>query len=95
VVRLQGRMRLSQLFDEPEIRGAVEEAQLRAQERFSTLTPRQREIALLITEGLPNKVIAHRLGISISSVKVHRMEVMRRTDAPSIAALVRLVVLAG
>lgn len=88
-------MRLSQLFDEPEIRGAVEEAQIRAQERLSTLTPRQREIAVLIADGYPNKVIAHRLGISPRSVEVHRMEVMRRTGVPSFAALVRLVVLAG
>ena len=35
------------------------------------LTPRQLEVLVLLCEGLPNKVISQRLGISVGTVKVH------------------------
>lgn len=88
-------MRLSHLFEEPEVRGVVEVAQIKAQERLAELTPRQREVALLMAEGYQNKVIAFRLGLSQRSVENHRMEVMRKTGSKSFASLLRLVVLAG
>lgn len=88
-------MRLSHLFEEPEVRGVVEVAQIKAQERLAELTPRQREVALLMAEGYQNKVIAFRLGLSQRSVENHRIEVMRKTGSKSFASLLRLVVLAG
>jgi two-component system CheB/CheR fusion protein len=88
-------VRLAQLFDEPEVREMLEEAQGKAKKRMATLTVRQREVALLIADGEPNKIIAHRLGIAERSVENHRAEIMRKTEARSFAALVKLVVLAG
>lgn len=41
------------------------------------LTPRQRDIAALIAEGLPNKHIAERLGIREGTVKVHSTAIFR------------------
>jgi two-component system, NarL family, nitrate/nitrite response regulator NarL len=37
----------------------------------STLTHREREVALLIARGLTNKEIAHELGLSVGTVKLH------------------------
>jgi DNA-binding NarL/FixJ family response regulator len=40
-----------------------------------TLTPREREVLQLLAEGLPNKQIARRLGISEKTVKAHLTKV--------------------
>jgi two-component system response regulator FixJ len=88
-------MRLALLFDDPEVQEVLEAAQARASRRLERLTDRQRQVAVLMAEGLPNKTIAHRLELSPRSVENHRNEVMRRTGVSSLASLVRLVVLAG
>lgn len=44
----------------------------------SGLTGRQREIAALMAEGLTNKEIAARLGISAGTVRAHLQEIFRR-----------------
>lgn len=41
------------------------------------VTPRQREILALLTQGLPNKVIAARLGIAEATVKMHVTALLR------------------
>lgn len=56
--------------------------------RFETLTPRQREVALLLADGLTNGEIAAGLGMTVHTVKAHRAEVMRRMDAQNFADLV-------
>lgn len=88
-------MRLSNLFEDNEVREAVENAQLRAYEKLSSLTPRQRDVAVLMSEGYPNKVIAYRLGLSTRTVENHRVEILQKTEVKSLANLVRLVLLAG
>jgi DNA-binding NarL/FixJ family response regulator len=45
------------------------------------LTHREEQIIDLVREGKPNKIIAHRLGISESTVKVHLQHVMRKLHA--------------
>jgi DNA-binding NarL/FixJ family response regulator len=42
------------------------------------LSPREREVLSLLLEGLPNKLIARRLGISEKTVKTHLTSVFRR-----------------
>lgn len=88
-------MRLALLFDDPETQQIINDAQSEAHERMARLTTRQRQIVALLAEGLPNKVIAHRIGIAERTVENHRAEIMKRTDSKSFASLVRLVVLAG
>ena len=58
--------------------------------RFKTLTPREREIMRLVAEGLMNKQVSHKLGISEVTVKIHRGNVMRKMEAGSLADLVRM-----
>jgi FixJ family two-component response regulator len=57
--------------------------------RFDTLTPRERDVLRLVLRGLLNKQIAAELGISEKTVKFHRGRVMEKTQAGSVAELVR------
>jgi len=57
--------------------------------KLDALTPRQREVAELIAEGLTNKSIASTLGVSPRTVEVHRANALRRLGVRSAAELVR------
>ena len=61
-----------------------------AQAKIDTLTPRERQIFERVCDGQANKVIAIDLGISERTVEIHRGQVMQKTQARSLAALVRL-----
>ncbi len=63
--------------------------------RFESLTPREREVLMLVVEGLTNREIASRLSIAQPTVKVHRRHVMQKMGADSIATLVRMVEKSG
>jgi FixJ family two-component response regulator len=60
------------------------------QQRFSLLTPREREVFPLIVGGLLNKQAASVLGISEVTLQIHRSQVMRKMLAGSVAELVRM-----
>jgi FixJ family two-component response regulator len=60
------------------------------QERFATLSARQRQVMLLVTAGKLNKQVAGELGISEITAKIHRSVVMRKMDARTLADLVRM-----
>jgi two-component system response regulator FixJ len=60
--------------------------------RAATLTPREREIMVLVAEGDPNKMIARRLGISFRTVEIHRARIMEKMQARTISDLVRMVI---
>ena len=59
-------------------------------ERFETLTSREREVMVQVTAGRLNKQIANDLGISESTVKVHRTNLMRKMKARSLPELSRV-----
>jgi FixJ family two-component response regulator len=65
------------------------------QDRFAALTPRERQVLELVVGGLLNKQIAAQLGISEVTVKIHRGQVMQKTQARSLADLVRLTERSG
>jgi DNA-binding NarL/FixJ family response regulator len=57
-------------------------------QRFESLSSRQRDVSLLLIEGLTNADISQRLGVTVHTVKAHRAEVMRRMEVDSFADLV-------
>ncbi len=60
------------------------------QQRYKTLTPREREVMALFASGLPTKQIASRLGVSEVTAAVHRGHVMQKMQAGSPAELGRM-----
>jgi len=58
--------------------------------RFDSLTPREKEVLELVVAGLLNKQIADQLRMSELTVKTHRAHVMEKTQAESLAHLVRM-----
>jgi FixJ family two-component response regulator len=62
---------------------------------YESLTAREREVIALVSTGLRNKRIAAELGVSEITVKVHRLHVMRKMKARSLADLVRIADILG
>ncbi len=62
--------------------------QLRA--RFTSLTPREREVLDLVVEGKSNKAIANCFGLSAKTIEVHRAKMMEKMQARSVADLVKM-----
>ena len=59
-------------------------------DRFSTLSPRESEVMMLVVTGLLNKQVGAELGISEITVKAHRGRVMQKMKAGSFADLVQI-----
>ena len=59
--------------------------------RFEVLTERERAILLQVVRGQLNKQIAGEMGITETTVKVHRSNMMRKVKAASLAELCRMV----
>lgn len=63
------------------------------EERLQSLSQRERQVLDGLVAGLPNKTIAHDLGISPRTVEVYRANVMTKMQAGSLSELVRMVLL--
>ena len=74
-----------------EMRAALRERD-EIRRRMSQLTPREREVLELVTQGKANKVIAGDLNVSQRTVEIHRARVMEKMGANSLAHLVRMVI---
>jgi FixJ family two-component response regulator len=57
---------------------------------FSSLTPRERDVLPLVVGGLLNKQAAADLGISETTLQIHRGSIMKKMHAGSLAELVRM-----
>lgn len=64
------------------------------QYRSVRLTPREREIAPLIGQGLTSRMIGERLGISTRTVETHRARLMKKFGVKNTAELVSQIVVA-
>jgi len=72
--------------------GAIDQAaEIQAlQERYASLSGREREVMALVVSGLLNKQVGGELGISEITVKAHRGQMMRKMKAKSLADLVKM-----
>ena len=61
------------------------------QQRFASLTPREREVISMVASGMLNKQIAGQLGTAEDTVKVQRSRAMAKMHAQSLADLVRMI----
>lgn len=69
----------------------VKEAEIQnLRDRYSSLTARERDVMTLVVSGLLNKQVAGELGITESTVKAHRGQVMQKMKANSVADLVKM-----
>jgi two-component system response regulator DctR len=59
--------------------------------RVGELTEREREVMQLVVQGLPNKLIADQLNISVRTVEVHRARVFEKMDVKSAVELSNLL----
>lgn len=62
---------------------------------LAQLTPRQREVLTLISQGHSTKDIARILNISVKTVETHRAQLMERLDIHDVAGLVRYAIRTG
>lgn len=91
-------------FDDQTLLGAVSEAlqKVRRQQesqahrestaiRISRLSPRELEIATMVSSGALNRDIAEQLGIAVRTVKLHRMHMMRKLQVSNVIELARVM----
>ena len=62
--------------------------------KIADLSPRERQVLEGLVRGEPHKQIAHRLGISVRTVELHRTRMLHRLGTPHLAYAIRLAVLA-
>lgn len=60
------------------------------EKRFQTLTLREQQVMLMVTQGLLNKQVAGDLGVSEVTIKIHRGSAMRKMGAKTLPDLVRM-----
>ncbi|MFM1907169.1 MAG: hypothetical protein RLZZ591_846 [Pseudomonadota bacterium] len=61
------------------------------QQRLADLTDRERDVMRLVVEGLPNKLIADQLDISVRTVEVHRSRLFEKMDVKSAVELANVL----
>jgi two-component system response regulator DctR len=61
------------------------------QHNLADLTERERDVMHLVVEGLPNKLIADQLDISVRTVEVHRARVFDKMNVKSAVELANLL----
>jgi two-component system response regulator FixJ len=63
--------------------------------RIAKLTGRETQVMQGLLAGLPNKLIAYELDISVRTVEIYRANVMEKLDARSLSTAVRMALAAG
>lgn len=76
-------------------RGETAERKQLAESKVNGLTTREREVLQGLMAGLPNKLLARHLGISLRTVEMHRANMMDRLGVGSLAEALTLAVQAG
>ena len=71
------------------VQARLQQAQLQA--RLAQLTLREQDVMRLVVEGLPNKLIADQLDISVRTVEVHRSRIFEKMKIKSAVELSNLL----
>jgi two-component system, LuxR family, response regulator FixJ len=66
-----------------------------ARRKIAALSKREREVMQGLLDGMPNKIIAYKLGLSIRTVESFRATLMEKLGVRTVSAAVRLALLAG
>lgn len=95
---------LEKPFDDDALVDAIETGHARERERLAArglrsgrdrflaaLSPREREIAELVAQGMRNPAIAEKLGISPRTVEVHKARIMDKLGARGLDELIRIM----
>lgn len=61
-----------------------------ARKQIAQLSRRESEIVAILMEGVPNKTVAHRLGLSVRTVEMHRGNAFAKLGFKSIAEVIAL-----
>lgn len=70
-------------------------AALDAASRVASLSPRERQVLLLVADGNVTKGIAFELGLSVRTIEVHRERAVRRLGVRTMVEAIRLLTLAS
>jgi two-component system response regulator FixJ len=81
----------ARLEDTQEDRAMTAESKL----QVAKLTGREAQVMQGLLAGLPNKLIAYELDISVRTVEIYRANVMEKLDARSLSTAVRIALAAG
>lgn len=82
--------RINQAMDVDHKRRDKKARRVAIQERYDSLTPREKEIMHLVIAGKLNKVIAYDLNISSRTVELHRARVMEKMEAANLSDLINM-----
>ncbi len=74
---------------------AADAGQADLAEKAATLTDRELEVARLVAQGLLNKQIGDKLGISLPTVKLHRGNAAKKLGVRSAVAMAKALEVAG
>ncbi len=66
---------------------------LELKRRYSHLTAREKEVLHLVVDGLTNKEIGDKLGLSLATVKMHRGHAAEKLELSSVAEITRALIL--
>lgn len=83
---------VARILQEAHSRGTAAD---RIDDRYETLTERERQLYHMLAEGQSNKEIASRLGLSLHTVETHRTRIMEKLGVHTIAELVLSAVRRG
>jgi two-component system response regulator DctR len=83
--------RIEQALAQSALSLQARDSRQRLQTRLTELTERERDVMRLVVQGLPNKLIADQLDISVRTVEVHRGRVFDKMEVKSAVELANLL----
>ena len=63
----------------------------RCQQKYALLTEREKHVAILLAQGLPGKLVARQLGISVETVKNHKKNIYDKLDVKTAVDVLKIL----